>query len=71
MLTVPDDLEVDKQQLAMLVASQLYGQGKLSLGQAAEVAGLTKRAFAALLCRFGGSLFNFRATDLLNDAKHA
>ena len=45
-LTVPDTLDVDNMELAMLVATKLYEQGKLSLGQAAEVAGLTKRTFA-------------------------
>ena len=40
-LNIPDSLEVDNQQLAMLFASELYKQGKLSLGQAAQVAGLT------------------------------
>lgn len=50
-LNVPDTLEVDNTDLAMLVSTRLYEQGKLSLGQAAEVAGLTKRTFTELLGR--------------------
>jgi predicted HTH domain antitoxin len=48
-LSVPENLDVNDQELAMLVSSRLYEQGRLSLGQAAEVAGLSKRAFAELL----------------------
>ncbi|GHV29878.1 hypothetical protein FACS1894177_01500 [Bacteroidia bacterium] len=70
-LNVPDTLEVDNMQLAMLVASQLYKQGKLSLGQAAEVAGLTKRTFAELLGSYNVSIFNFPASDLSKDVANA
>ena len=42
-LNIPDSVEVDSRELAMLVSSRLYEQGRLSLGQAAEVAGLMKR----------------------------
>lgn len=48
-LNIPDTLEIENNEIAMLVARRLYEQGKLSLGQAAEMAGLTKRTFAELL----------------------
>lgn len=41
-LNIPDNVDLDNSQVAMLVASVLYENGKLSLGQAAELAGLTK-----------------------------
>ena len=66
-----DTLDVDNRDLAMLIASRLYEQGKLSLGQAAEVAGLTKRTFAELLGRYDVSLFNFPASDLTKDVANA
>ena len=47
-LNFPDTIDIDNNEVAMLVAARLYEQGKLSLGQAAEVAGLTKRVFAEL-----------------------
>jgi predicted HTH domain antitoxin len=46
----------------MLVASTLYEKGKLSLGQAAEMAGMTKRAFAEILGNIDTSIFNFPQT---------
>ena len=70
-INLPDTLDVDNRDLAMLIASRLYEQGKLSLGQAAEVAGLTKRTFAELLGRYDVSLFNIPASDLSKDVVNA
>lgn len=70
-LNIPDSLDVDNRDLAMLVSTRLYEQGKLSLGQAAEVAGLTKRTFAELLGRYNVSIFNFPASDLSRDVANA
>jgi len=55
----------------MLVATRLYEQGKLSLGQAAELAGLTKRTFAELLGSYNVSIFNYPASDLARDVQNA
>jgi len=70
-LNIPDTLEIDNNEIAMLVAARLYEQGKLSLGQAAEVAGLTKRTFAELLGKYNVSIFNYPATDLSRDVANA
>lgn len=70
-LNIPDTLEMNDNDVAMLVASQLYEQGKLSLGQAAEVAGLTKRTFAELLGKYNVSIFNYPASDLSRDVANA
>ena len=70
-LQVPDFLNLDDHELAMLVASRLYEQAKLSLGQAAEVAGLFKRTFAELLGKYGVSIFNYPASDLASDVANA
>lgn len=70
-LNVPDSLDLDARDIALLVSTRLYEQGKLSLGQAAEVAGLTKRAFSELLGSYGVSIFNFPATELASDVANA
>ena len=41
-LNVPDTLDLDDREAAMLLATRLYEQGKLSPGQAAEFAGIAK-----------------------------
>lgn len=70
-LNIPDHLQVDNLQLKMLLASKLYEQGKLSLGQAADLAGLSKKAFAELLGKYEVSIFNYPASDLKKDVANA
>lgn len=70
-LNIPDHLQVDNLQLKMLLASRLYEQGKLSLGQAADLAGLSKKAFAELLGKYEVSIFNYPASDLKKDVANA
>ncbi len=70
-LKIPDNVDLDDKEIAMIVASTLYEKGKFSLGQAAELAGLTKRTFAELLGKFDVSIFNYPASDLTRDVKNA
>ena len=58
-------------EIAMIVATKLYEQGKLSLGQAAELVGLTKRTFSELLGKFNVSIFNYPASDIPRDVRNA
>ena len=57
----PDSLDMTAKEVTMLLAARLYEQGKLSLGQAAELAGLSKPAFAEALGHQGVSVFNLPA----------
>ena len=66
-LNIPEMSGIDNLQLYMILASGLYEQGKLSLGQAAEVSNLSKRTFAELLGTYGVSIFNYPASDLKNE----
>ena len=70
-INIPDTLDVNERELAMIVSTRLYEQGKLSLGQAAEIAGLTKPTFAELLASYNVSIFNFPASDLSKDVANA
>lgn len=70
-LHIPDNLDMDSNDVAMLLATRLYEQGKLSLGQAAEVAGLSKRTFAELLGKYEVSIFNYPPSDLSSDVANA
>ena len=51
--------------------TKLYEQGKLSLGQAAELVGMTKRTFTEILGKYDVSIFNYPATELSRDVKNA
>ncbi len=56
-LRLPDFVDIDAQELTLILASRVYEQGTLSIGQAAELAGLPKRAFMELLGRANVSAF--------------
>lgn len=70
-LNLPDEFELDGKEVSLIVAASLYEKGKLSLGQAAELAGLTKQTFAELLGKYNVSIFNYPASDLSSDVKNA
>lgn len=70
-INIPDSVDLEDREIAMLVASGLYEKGKFSLGQAAELVGLTKRAFAELLGKYNVSVFNYPPTDLSRDVNNA
>ncbi len=68
-ITLPDNAELDAKQTVKFLASKLYEAGKISLGQAADMAGLTKVAFAEILADFGVSLINYPVTEMKRDAE--
>ena len=64
MLEVPDSLAEYRNDTVRFIAAKLYESGKLSLGQAADMARLTKRTFAELLGDYGVSYINYSVSDL-------
>jgi predicted HTH domain antitoxin len=70
-LHIPEHIELDDKEAAMLLATKLYEQGKLSLGHAAELAGYSKRTFMELLGQYNVSIFQYDEQELENDIKNA
>jgi len=70
-LNIPDFVNLDEKDITMTLASKLYEEGKLSLGQAAKLVGLSKRTFTELLGKYNVSLFNYPPSDLTRDVKNA
>lgn len=70
-LNIPDDIDMKDYDFSMIIASKLYADGKLSSGQAAEIAGLTKRTFIELLGRYEVSVFSHSIIDLHADIANA
>ena len=70
-LQVPDDVDLKDYEYTMIIAAKLYEDGKLSSGQAAQIAGLSKRAFIELLGRYKVSVFSSSLTDLRSDIANA
>ncbi len=55
----------------MIIASKLYEDAVVSAGQAAEIVGLSKRAFIELLGKYNVSIFSNSISDLHTDIANA
>lgn len=69
-INIPDTVDLEDREMVMFLASRLYEKSKLSLGQAAELAGLSKRAFMEVLGHYGVSIFNYDESELEKELKH-
>ncbi|NWF51223.1 MAG: UPF0175 family protein [Ignavibacteriaceae bacterium] len=70
-INLPDKFDLTPKETATLLAAKLYVTGKLSLGQAAELAGYSKRTFMELLGNYGVSVFNSPPEELDTDIANA
>jgi predicted HTH domain antitoxin len=61
-VTLPLSLSEDEAKL--LLAVKLYEVGKVSLGQAAKLAGFSKRTFMEVLGRYHIPIFDYSPDDL-------
>jgi len=70
-LNISDSVEKNDSELAMIIAAKLYEDGVLSSGQAAELAGLSKRTFIEMLGKYGVSVLSSSVEDLESDIANA
>jgi len=70
-LELPDQLDMDEKELLMMLAAHPYGDGKLSLGQAAGIVGMGKPEFVKALGHYGISVFNAPVEYYLKDIRNA
>jgi len=70
-INIPDDVNLKDYDLSMIIASKLYEDKILSSGQAAEIAGLSKRTFIELLGKYGVSVFYDSISELNSDIENA
>jgi predicted HTH domain antitoxin len=59
--------EVPVEEARLLLTIKLFETGRLSLGQAAQMAGYSKRAFMELLAKAGVPVFDHPAEDLQDE----
>ncbi len=71
LINIPESVELNDMEAKMLLASRLYEKGKLTLGQATEMVGLSKKAFMELLADYDVSVINHPSTDLEDDIRNA
>lgn len=70
-LNIPDTVDLNDMEAKMLLASRLFEKGKLTLGQASKMVGLSKKSFMEILKDYEVSIFNYSNNDLENDIKNA
>ncbi len=70
-LNIPNNIELSDYDFSMILATKLYEDAKLSAGQAAQMVGLSKRAFIEILGKFGVSVFSKEVIDLHKDITNA
>ncbi len=70
-INLPETVQRNTEELKIIIATKLYEQGILSLGQGAELAGLSKRTFIEILGKYNVSLFNYSAEDIKKDFQNA
>ena len=68
---LPDMHHASETSLKMLLVANLYQRQELSLGQAADAAGVPKRAFAEMLGLYCVSLFSQNIDELQEDIVNA
>lgn len=70
-LNFPNTMEQSDEELRLLIAAKLYENGTLTSGQAAELAGLSKREFIEVIGNYNVSVFSTLVEDLESDIANA
>ncbi|MBX3267203.1 MAG: UPF0175 family protein [Acidobacteria bacterium] len=66
-LELPEGVKVSEAELKMILAAKLFDMGELSSGQAAKMAGKTRREFLESVGQYGVSVFQYDADELEED----
>lgn len=67
-LTFPENFNINEREAKRFLAAKMYEAGRLSLGQAAELAELSKIAFSEILADYDVSLINYPPSEIIRDA---
>ena len=68
-LEVPASLEHDREDTLRFLAAKLYESGRLTLGQAAQIAGMKKWDFAEILSNYGVDYIQYTFEDVMADVE--
>jgi predicted HTH domain antitoxin len=66
-LDIPEDITLSEHDAAMIIAGKLWLEGHLSYGEAAKMAGISKREFIESLGKYGYPFTNITGNDLKDD----
>jgi predicted HTH domain antitoxin len=66
-LEIPLPPFIQEEEARLMLAVKLFELGRLSLGQGAQMAAMTKRSFVDALSRLGAPIANYPASDLIEE----
>jgi predicted HTH domain antitoxin len=69
-LTIPDSVDVSPADAQIMLAFKLFETKRLPLGKAAEVAGLSYRAFYELLLKYGIPTVTLTEEDVCREVEN-
>jgi len=70
-INIPAEINTKIFDVQIYLAAKLYEDAILSAGQAAKIAGISKRAFIEILGHYGVSVFGESLNDLKSDIANA
>jgi len=70
-INIPAEINTKIFDIQIYLAAKLYEDAILSAGQAAKIAGISKRAFIEILGHYGVSVFGESLNDLKSDIANA
>lgn len=68
---IPDLAGLTEKEAKIVFAGKLYELGKLSLGQAAELAGYSKKTYMEIMGDYGINYISYPVSDLNDDLTNA
>ena len=69
-LNIPELTDFNEFEVKMILAGEYYERGKISLGQAAKIVGVSKRTFIETMGDYGYSVFGRDTEEILSDIKN-
>jgi predicted HTH domain antitoxin len=70
-INIPDNVDLNAGEARLMLAIKLFEKGKLTIGQAAEIAGFSKRVFMEITGDYDVSPINSAIEDIENDVNNA
>lgn len=70
-INIPESVNLKAFDFTIYVAAKMYEDSLITSGQAAEMVGLSKRAFIEVIGKYGVSLFNNSIEELEKDIANA
>lgn len=68
-INIPENSNLNERETKRFLAAKMYEAGKLTLKQAAEIAGMSVVAFSEILADYNVSFINHDPNEIIRDAQ--